>query len=62
MTLTEIKTLEPWQNYFNHPHGSILGLLNCIMAVGSLVAIPVVPYTADILGRRAGVVIGCLIM
>lgn len=47
---------------FHHPHGSMLGLLNCIMSVGSLVALPVVPYTADILGRRAGILIGCIIM
>lgn len=32
------------------------------MSVGSLVALPVVPYTADILGRRTGVMIGCSIM
>ena len=47
---------------FNHPSGSLLGLFACIMSIGSLVALPVVPYTADILGRRMGVVIGCLIM
>lgn len=32
------------------------------MSVGSLVALPVVPYTADLLGRRTGVMIGCSIM
>jgi hypothetical protein len=32
------------------------------MAVGSLIALPIVPYTADLLGRRAGVAIGCTIM
>ena len=57
-----LQSLDPWQEYFNYPRGSILGLLGCIMAVGSLVALPVVPYAADILGRRLGVVIGCLIM
>ena len=57
-----LQTLVPWQNYFNHPHGSLLGLLNCIMAVGSLCAIPFVPYIADGLGRRIGILIGCLIM
>lgn len=31
-------------------------------SIGSLVAIPFVPYTADILGRRTGVCIGCIIM
>jgi MFS family permease len=57
-----LQTLDAWQAYFNHPHGSLLGLLNCIMAVGSLSALPIVPYIADILGRRMGVVIGCTIM
>lgn len=32
------------------------------MSVGSIVALPITPYIADGLGRRAGVVIGCLIM
>jgi len=57
-----LQSLPPWQDHFNHPHGSILGLLGCIMSVGSLVALPVTPYTADILGRRAGIVIGATIM
>lgn len=57
-----LQTLTPWQDYFHHPSGSLLGLLNCIMSVGSLCALPVVPYAADILGRRVGIIIGCLIM
>jgi MFS family permease len=32
------------------------------MSIGSMLSIPVVPYVADILGRRAGVVLGCVIM
>ena len=32
------------------------------MSVGSIVALPFVPYTADLLGRRTGVMIGCCIM
>jgi MFS family permease len=32
------------------------------MSIGSMLAIPVVPYIADIMGRRAGVVTGCVIM
>lgn len=47
---------------FHHPSSSQLGLLNCIMSVGSLVALPSVPYIADLLGRRMGVFIGCSIM
>ena len=57
-----LQTLPAWKTYFNNPRGSLLGLLNCIMSVGSLVALPIVPYTADLLGRRRGVFIGCVIM
>ena len=39
-----------------------MGLLTASMSIGSMLAIPIVPYTADLLGRRAGVVIGCIIM
>lgn len=57
-----LQTLEPWQEYFNHPGGSLLGILSAIMSLGSLAALPVVPYTADLLGRRMGILIGCLVM
>ena len=57
-----LQTLPPWQDKFNHPTGSILGILNAIMAIGSICAIPFVPYTVDILGRRMGILIGCIIM
>lgn len=32
------------------------------MPVGSICAIPFVPYTADYLGRRLSILIGCLVM
>ncbi|RQM06891.1 hypothetical protein DH86_00000036 [Scytalidium sp. 3C] len=49
-------------NDYNNPSPSQLGLLNCIMSVGSICALAFSPYAADILGRRTGVVIGCSIM
>ncbi|PKY06403.1 putative transporter [Aspergillus campestris IBT 28561] len=57
-----LQILIPWQEYFGHPTGSSLGILSAIMSLGSLAALPAVPYTADILGRRMGILIGCLIM
>jgi len=57
-----LQSLHYWQEYFGFPTGSLLGLLACIMSIGSLVALPVVPYIADGLGRRWGIMIGCLIM
>lgn len=47
---------------FNDPKGSIVGLFSSIMFLGGLVALPVVPYAADMLGRRMAIFIGCIIM
>lgn len=57
-----LQSMSQWQDYFHHPSPSIMGLLTASMAMGSMLAIPIVPYCADLLGRRMGVVIGCAIM
>ncbi|KAK2776547.1 hypothetical protein FQN52_003444 [Onygenales sp. PD_12] len=57
-----LQALPQWKLSFNDPGPSQRGLLNAIMPVGSIVALPVTPYIADILGRRVGVMTGCLIM
>jgi MFS family permease len=46
---------------FHHPNAAQLGLLNAIMSAGSICALPFAPYSADILGRRTSVTIGCAI-
>ncbi|CAI7589328.1 unnamed protein product [Penicillium pancosmium] len=57
-----LEAMDSWNESYNHPTGSTLGLLAASMSIGSMLSIPVVPYVADIMGRRAGVVIGCVIM
>lgn len=47
---------------FNHPDPATRGLLNAIMSVGSIVALPITPYIADMAGRRVGIITGCLLM
>jgi MFS family permease len=56
-----LQSLPPFERYF-HPTKYERGLLACIMSVGSLVAIPFVPYAADMLGRRMAIFVGCFIM
>ncbi|KAK9471179.1 lactose permease [Dipodascopsis tothii] len=60
--MNALQSLSWWQNYFDHPSGSILGLFSAIMSVGSIVALPIVPYIPDLFGRRWGIIIGSLIM
>ncbi|OOQ82960.1 hexose transporter protein [Penicillium brasilianum] len=57
-----LEAMDSWNESYNHPTGGTLGLLAAAMSIGSMLSIPVVPYIADILGRRAGVVVGCVIM
>ncbi|CAJ0546942.1 Ff.00g015690.m01.CDS01 [Fusarium sp. VM40] len=60
--MNSLQTLSYWQEYFNHPKGSILGLFNASMSLGSLIGLFVVPYLIDWAGRRAGVALGCAVM
>lgn len=57
-----LQTLSYWQEYFDHPRGSILGLFNASMSLGSLIGLFIVPYLIDWAGRKVGLFIGCIIM
>ncbi|CAN8105397.1 unnamed protein product [Discula destructiva] len=60
--INSLQSMKQWNDYFHDPSPSILGLITASFSMGSMLAIPVVPYCADLLGRRTGVVIGCSIM
>ncbi|KAJ5116554.1 hexose transporter protein [Penicillium angulare] len=57
-----LESIESWNESYNYPQKATLGLLAASMSIGSMLSIPVVPYVADIYGRRVGVVVGCVIM
>ena len=57
-----LQTLSYWRDYFDHPEGSILGLFNASMSLGSLIGLPFVPYLVDWRGRKVGIILGCVIM
>lgn len=60
--LNGLQTMEPWQNYFDNPSGSTLGLFSAILQVGSFSAIFFSSYLADLLGRRAGITVGMVVL
>lgn len=41
--------MDQWKDYFHHPSPSILGLITASMSIGSMLAIPFVPYA----GKRS---------
>jgi len=57
-----LQALPQWKDSFHNPNSATRGLLNAIMSVGSIVALPITPYIADIGGRRIGIITGCIIM
>lgn len=57
-----LQSLPFWQNFFHHPHSSILGFFNSAMSLGSLVGLPLIPPMIDRLGRKFGVIFGSVIV
>ncbi|OTA91060.1 hypothetical protein M434DRAFT_22637 [Hypoxylon sp. CO27-5] len=59
--MNALQTSQQWQNFFNHPRGSLLAFYNLSFAIGALVAVFPFPwgaYFADHIGRRWGIVCG----
>ncbi|KAF2096612.1 general substrate transporter [Rhizodiscina lignyota] len=60
--LNGLQILPVWQDYFQHPHGSLLGLFGSIYSIGNLAGLPFAPYIADRYGRKLAIAIGCCIL
>ncbi|ETI28820.1 hypothetical protein G647_01272 [Cladophialophora carrionii CBS 160.54] len=60
--LNGLQTLLPWQDYYNHPKGSRIGLFNASYNLGGLSALPFSAYISDLFGRRVGVSLGIVII
>ena len=57
-----LQLLTQWEDAFNHPSGSKLGLLGAIQNIGSLASLPFTPYFADGLGRKKTIFFGAAVM
>ncbi|KAL7418331.1 hypothetical protein Q5752_006789 [Cryptotrichosporon argae] len=57
-----LQALDNWKQYFGSPTGGLLGLFNAIQNIGGLVGLPFAPWVSDTLGRRTGIMLGCIIM
>ncbi|KAJ5873088.1 hypothetical protein N7455_003631 [Penicillium solitum] len=57
-----LQALSYWQGYFNHLKGPTLGLFNCVMSVGALAGLVILPYMLDRLGRRICLAFGSCFM
>ncbi|KAF2126521.1 general substrate transporter [Dothidotthia symphoricarpi CBS 119687] len=60
--LNNLRILKYWTDYFHDPKESTLGLLTALYSIGSIASLPIAPLIADRYGRRAAIVVGCVIM
>lgn len=55
-----LQSLREWQEYFNHPTGSILGIVNAAQSIGSVISLPFVGMLSDKIGRRLTLLMGAV--
>ncbi|KAK6458509.1 general substrate transporter [Scheffersomyces xylosifermentans] len=60
--MNSLQSLPSWQQYFNHPSGSILSTMSNGIAIGTLITIPVAWWLCDYFGRRKTVILGCAVV
>ncbi|EEU33934.1 uncharacterized protein NECHADRAFT_89031 [Fusarium vanettenii 77-13-4] len=60
--MNSLQTVSYWDDFFDNPRGSQLGLMSSIMSLGSICSTPIAPYVADRFGRRWGITVGSIIM
>jgi MFS family permease len=47
-----LQTLPQWKEYFGHPTGALLGLVNAAQSIGSVLILPPVGWLSDHFGRK----------
>ncbi|CAJ0542298.1 Ff.00g000080.m01.CDS01 [Fusarium sp. VM40] len=62
MYMGVVQNFKSWNDFFDKPEGSRLGLLVALYQIGSVASIPLVPLIADRWGRRASIALGFILM
>ncbi|KAJ3541733.1 hypothetical protein NM208_g2601 [Fusarium decemcellulare] len=60
--LNGLQAVDKWQSHFGYPEKATLGLISASMAIGSVAAVPVIPYLNDRWGRKFSVILGSLVV
>ncbi|KAH6949692.1 MFS transporter [Ilyonectria sp. MPI-CAGE-AT-0026] len=60
--LNGLQAVDKWQSHFGYPEKATLGLISASMAIGSVAAVPTIPYCNDRWGRKFSVILGSLIV
>ena len=57
-----LQAVASWDEFFNKPRGSQLGLMGAIYSLGAICAVPFVAFVTDTWGRRFAIFFGSVIM
>lgn len=60
--LNGLQTVSSWIDYFHNPQGAILGIITAAFSLGSVAAIPFVPWINDRFGRKMSIKFGSLLI
>ncbi|KAJ7469024.1 general substrate transporter [Mycena latifolia] len=57
-----LQAVDSWDSFYHSPRSALLGLMSAAYSLGAIVALPVVPYVNDVLGRRMAIIFGSILM
>ncbi|KAK5168389.1 uncharacterized protein LTR77_006959 [Saxophila tyrrhenica] len=57
-----LQAVQPWLDYFENPNGALLGVISAAFSIGAVIALPIVPWTNDRVGRKHSITIGSAII
>jgi MFS family permease len=57
-----LQTLATWRDYFDHPNGSLLGVMNAIYPIGKIVGLVATTWVSDRFGRTRPLFLGLILL
>ncbi|KAF9535147.1 hexose transporter [Crepidotus variabilis] len=57
-----LQAVDSWNLFYNHPRSTLLGVMSAMYSAGAIVALPLIPFVSDGLGRRRAILFGSIIM
>ncbi|KIK66534.1 hypothetical protein GYMLUDRAFT_38267 [Collybiopsis luxurians FD-317 M1] len=57
-----LQAVSSWDIFYHSPRSALLGLMSAVYSLGAIVALPLVPWITDHLGRRLAIVFGSVFM
>ncbi|KAF8165914.1 general substrate transporter [Crassisporium funariophilum] len=57
-----LQAVDSWDAFYNSPRSTLLGVMSAMYSAGAIVALPIVPWVTDGLGRRRAIVFGSVLM